>query len=103
MNVSVCSSATCAFALLQYSAAIAADTNVVTEDENFQHIHGIEGRPLAAVLAFLRVEGIKPLLIVMMVNDVGDVAFGAILFDPTPKVLGEEVLLILIVSDEFER
>jgi hypothetical protein len=81
----------------------AADTDTVAEDENFQHHHGMEGRPPAAVLPVLRIEGIKPALVVEMIDDIRDVAFGAVLFDPLRDVLRQEMLLILVVLDEVER
>jgi hypothetical protein len=78
----------------------AADADTVAEDEDFQHHHGMEGRPPAAVLPFLWIERIEPTLVVEMIDDVGDVPFEAILFDPLREVLRQEVLLILVVLDK---
>jgi len=56
---------------------------------------------IAAILPVLGTEWIKPNLIVEMINDVGDVPFEAVLFDPLREVLRQEMLLILIVLDEI--
>jgi len=79
----------------------AADTDTVAEDEDFQHHHGMEGRPPAAVLPIVRIEGFESALVVEMIDNVRNVAFEAILFDPLRDVLRQEVLLILIVLDEI--
>ncbi|GAB7092843.1 hypothetical protein JCM18237_31140 [Halorubrum luteum] len=81
----------------------AADADAVAENEDFEHHHGMEGRPPAAVLPIVRIEWVKPALVVEMIDNVGNVAFETILFDPLRDVLWQEVLLILIVSDKIER
>src|SRR5699024_11104007 len=75
-----------------------ADTDTVAEDEDFQHHHGMEGRPATAVRPIFWVERIEPVLVVEMIDNVGDVAFETVLFDPLRDVLRQEVLLILVVS-----
>src|SRR5699024_4009309 len=64
-----------------------ADTDAVAEDEDFQHHDGMEGRPATAVRPLVWVERIEPALVVKMIDEVGDVAFEAILFDPGRDVL----------------
>jgi len=64
----------------------AADTDTVADDEDFQHHHGIEGFESA--------------LVVEMIDNVGNVAFEAILFDPVRDVLRQEVLLVLVILYE---
>nr|WP_232833786.1 hypothetical protein [Saliphagus sp. LR7] len=81
----------------------APDADAVAEDEDFEHHHGMEGRPPAAVLPIVRIEWVEPTLVVEMIDNVGNVAFEAILLDPLRDVLWQEVLLILIVSDKIER
>src|SRR5699024_9256412 len=63
----------------------------------------MEGRPATAVRPIFRIEGIEPTLVVEMIDNVGNVAFEAILFDPLRDVLRQEVLLILVVSNEVGR
>nr|WP_232833844.1 hypothetical protein [Saliphagus sp. LR7] len=65
----------------------ATDADAVAEDENFEHHHGMEGRPPAAVLPIVRIEWVEPALVVEMIDNVGNVAFEAILFDPLRDVL----------------
>jgi len=77
------------------------DTNTVAEDEDFQHHHGMEGRPPAAVLPIVRIEGFKSAFVVEMIDNVRNVAFEAILFNPLCDVLRQEVLLVLIVLDKI--
>ncbi|MGN8213120.1 hypothetical protein [Halococcus salifodinae] len=60
----------------------------------------MEGRPPTAVLPIVWIEWFEPILVVEMIDNVGDVAFEAIFFDPLCDVLRQEVLLLLIVSDE---
>src|SRR5699024_10899577 len=79
------------------------DPDTVPEDEDLEHHDGMEGRPATAVRPICRIEGIKPALVVEMIDNVGNVAFEAILFDPLRDVLRQEVLLILVVSDEVGR
>ena len=79
----------------------AADTDTVAEDEDFEHHHGMEGRPATVVRPIFWVERIKTALVVKMIDNVGNVAFEAILFDPLCDVLRQEVLLILVVSDKI--
>nr|WP_263627935.1 hypothetical protein [Saliphagus infecundisoli] len=81
----------------------APDADAVAEDEDFEHHHGMGGRPRAAVLPIIRIEWVEPALVVEMIDNVRNVAFEAILFDPLRDVLWQKVLLILIVSDEVER
>jgi hypothetical protein len=63
----------------------------------------MEGRPATAVRPIFWIERFKSALVVEMIDNVGDVAFEAILFDPLRDVLRQEVLLILVVSDEVGR
>lgn len=81
----------------------ATDADAVAEDEDFEHHHGMEGRPSAAVLPWFWIEGIESALVVEMIDNVGNVAFETILFDPLRDILRQEVLLILVVSNEIER
>jgi len=81
----------------------AADADTVAEDEDFEHHYGMEGRPPAAVLSWVRIEWIKPTLVVKIINNIRNVAFEAIFFDPLCDVLRQEVLLILVVSDKIKR
>jgi len=81
----------------------APDADRVAEDENFEHHDGMEGRPATAVRPIFWIERFKSALVVEMIDNVGDVAFEAILFDPLRDVLRQEVLLILVVSDEVGR
>ncbi|MEF8902924.1 MAG: hypothetical protein V5A29_03165 [Haloarculaceae archaeon] len=46
----------------------AADTDTVPEDEDFQHHHGMEGRPPAAVLPIVWIEGIEAALVIKMIG-----------------------------------
>jgi hypothetical protein len=85
---------------VEFSGAPNADT--VAEDENFEHHNGMEGRPPTAVLPIFWIEGFDPVLVVEMIDNVGNVAFETVLFDPLRDVLRQQVLLILVVSDEVE-
>jgi hypothetical protein len=75
----------------------APDADRVAEDENFEHHDGMEGRPATAVRPIFWIERFKSALVVEMIDNVGDVAFEAILFDPLRDVLRQEVLLLLVV------
>ncbi|UOO96782.1 hypothetical protein MUK72_14640 (plasmid) [Halococcus dombrowskii] len=79
------------------------DPDTVAEDENLEHHDGMEGRPATAVRPIFWIEGIEPALVVEMIDNVGNVAFEAIVFDPLRDVLRQEVLLILVVSDKVRR
>jgi len=76
------------------------DTDTVAVDEDLEHHDGMEGRPATAVRPIFWIERIEAALVVEMINDIGDVGFEAILFDPIRDVLRQEVLLILIVSNK---
>jgi hypothetical protein len=78
----------------------APDADTVAKDEDFEHHYGMEGRPSAAVLPIVWIEGFESTLVVEMIDNVGNVAFEAIFFDPLRDVLRQEVLLILVVVNE---
>ena len=68
------------------------------EDEDFQHQDGVEGRPPAAVLPRLWVDGIKSAFGVKIIDGIGDESLQTVFLNPVGDVLREEVLLVLIVS-----
>jgi hypothetical protein len=57
----------------------------------------------AEVVALRRVEWCEPALLVEVVDDIGDEPLKAVLFDPVIDRFRQEVLLVLIVSDEVIR
>ncbi|PGF14485.1 hypothetical protein CP556_20425 [Natrinema sp. CBA1119] len=63
----------------------------------------MKGRSPTAVLPIFRIEGVEPALVVEIIDDAGNVAFEAIFFNPLRDVLRQEVLLILVVSDDVGR
>jgi hypothetical protein len=56
-----------------------------------------------AVLPIVRIERIEPTLVVKMIDNVGNVAFETLLFDPLRDVLRQEMLLLLVVLNEVRR
>jgi hypothetical protein len=63
----------------------------------------MEGRPPADVLLIIRIEGVKAALVIEMIDEVGDVGFEAVPFDPVRNILRQKVLLILVVSGKVGR
>jgi hypothetical protein len=81
----------------------APDADGISEHEDFQeHDRVIPGSP-SKVVAFLRVERFESALLVEIVENVRDKPFEAVLFDPVVDRFRQEVLLVLIVSDEVIR
>ncbi|WP_273837363.1 hypothetical protein [Halococcus sp. PRR34] len=81
----------------------ASDADTVAKDEDFEHHDGMEGRPATAVRLLIWIERVEAAFVIEMIDDVGDVGFEAVVFDPIRDVLREEVLLILIVSNKVRR
>ncbi len=79
---------------VEFSGVTDADT--VPEDEELELHHEMEGRPPVTVLPWVRIEWIKPTLVVKVINNIRNVTFEVILFDSLCDVLRQEVLLILI-------
>lgn len=57
-------------------------------------------RPATVLVGFLGVERFQPTFFVEIIDSVRDEPFETFLFDPLREILRQEVLLVLIVSDE---
>ncbi len=81
----------------------ATNTLSVGEDQDFEQHYGMKLRSASVFVGFLWVKWLQPVLLVEVVDSVRNKLFETIVFDPLREVLRQQVLLILIVSDEVGR
>lgn len=83
--------------------ARAADPNKVVEAKNLNQQHRMVVYPFPAVVAFLGIERFESTLRVDEIDNVRDEHFEAIVLNPIGDRFRQEMLLVLIVSDEAIR